>query len=96
MDLHARIAERTPSEQARRDIERVTAIWRDTRRTFGAGGPFLFGTFTIADAMYAPVATRFRTYGIDLMHFGDNGTAADYSEMLLSMPEMKEWGEGAV
>ena len=95
MDLHARIPDRAPSEQARKDIARVTEIWRDTRRNFGASGPFLFGAFTIADAMYAPVATRFRTYGIDLAHFGDDGTAAAYAETLLSMPEMKEWGEGA-
>jgi glutathione S-transferase len=70
----------------------VTGIWRDTRRNFGASGPFLFGAFTIADAMYAPVATRFRTYGIDLQQFGDDGRAAAYAETLLSMPEMKEWG----
>ncbi|HWJ19055.1 MAG TPA: hypothetical protein VNR65_10050, partial [Geobacterales bacterium] len=56
---------------------------------------FLFGAFTIADAMYAPVATRFRTYGIDLGQFGDDGTAADYAETLLAMPEIQEWGEGA-
>jgi len=45
--------------------------------------------------MYAPVATRFRTYGIDLAPFGDDGTAADYAETLLAMPEMQEWGQGA-
>ncbi len=95
MDFHARIADCTPSEQARRDIARVTEIWRETRRSFGASGPFLFGAFTIADAMYAPVATRFQTYGIDLADFGDDGTAAAYAETLLSMPEMREWGEGA-
>ncbi len=96
MDFHARIAGLAPSEQARKDIGRMIEIWRDTRRNFGAGGPFLFGAFTIADAMYAPVATRFRTYGIELARFGDDGTAAAYAETLLSMPEMKEWGESAV
>lgn len=96
MDFHARIANCAPSELARKDIARVTEIRRDTRRNFGSGGPFLFGAFTIADAMYAPVATRFRTYGIDLAHFDDDGTAAAYAETLLFMPEMKEWGEGAV
>ena len=95
MDFHARITDCTPSEHARRDIARVTDIWRETRRSFGASGPFLFGVFTIADAMYAPVATRFQTYGIDLADFGDDGTAAAYAETLLSMPEMREWGEGA-
>ncbi len=95
MDFHARIEGRTPSDQAQTDISRITAIWRECRHSFGAGGPFLFGAFSIADAMYAPVATRFRTYGIDLARFGDDGAAADYGEMLLAMPEMQEWGQGA-
>ncbi len=95
MEFHARIEGREPSEKAARDIARVVEIWRGVRAEFGAGGPFLFGAFTIADAMYAPVATRFRTYGIDLKGFGDDGTAAAYAETLLAMPEMTEWGQGA-
>ena len=95
MDFHARIEGSAPSEQARKDIARIAAIWRMARASFGAGGPFLFGAFTVADAMYAPVATRFRTYGIDLAQFGDDGTAAAYAQTLLVMPEMREWGEGA-
>jgi glutathione S-transferase len=95
MDFHARIGGVEPSEQAKTDIARIAAVWRETRATFGAGGPFLFGAFTVADAMYAPVATRFRTYGIDLAGFGDDGTAAAYAQALLAMPEMQEWGEGA-
>jgi glutathione S-transferase len=95
MDFHARICSVTPSEQAQRDIARIVSIWRETRRAFGAGGPFLFGAFTIADAMYAPVATRFRTYGVGPAAYDDDGTAAAYAEALLAMPEMQEWGEGA-
>lgn len=95
MDFHARIEGRIPSEQARDDIQRVVQIWREMRRNYGAGGPFLFGGFTIADAMYAPVATRFRTYGVDLAGFGDDGAAAAYAQTVLDMPEMKEWGAGA-
>ncbi len=94
MDFHARISGAVPSGQAKADIGRVTQIWRETRRDYG-GGPFLFGAFTIADAMYAPVATRFRTYGIDLTHYGDDGTAAAYAQAILAMPEMQEWGSGA-
>ena len=45
--------------------------------------------------MYAPVATRFRTYGVDLAAFGDDGTAASYAETILALPEMAEWTEGA-
>ncbi len=95
MDFHARIGGRVPAEQAKADIARVVQIWREMRRSFGAGGPFLFGGFTIADAMYAPVATRFRTYGIELAAFGDAGTAADYAQAILAMPQMEEWGAGA-
>jgi glutathione S-transferase len=71
------------------------AIWRETRATHGAGGSFLFGGFTNADAMYAPVATRFRTYRVDLAAFGDDGTAASYAETNLALPEVAEWTEGA-
>ncbi len=46
--------------------------------------------------MFAPVATRFRTYGVDLARFGDDGTAQAYAEALLSMPEMAEWTAGAI
>ncbi|MGO9473018.1 MAG: glutathione S-transferase, partial [Rhodomicrobium sp.] len=95
MDFHARIEGRVPSGEARADIGRVAQIWRETRDRFGAGGPFLFGAFSIADAMYAPVATRFQTYGIGLAAFGDDGTAAAYREAVLAMPEMQEWGAGA-
>ena len=95
MDFHARIAGPVPSEQARADIARVAQIWRETRASFGAGGPFLFGAFSIADAMYAPVATRFQTYGIDLSAHGDDGTAAAYQQTVLAMPGMQEWGAGA-
>jgi len=95
MDFHARIASREPSTETAADIRRVTQIWRETRRQFGSGGPFLFGPFTIADAMYAPVATRFQTYGIDLAVYGDDGTAASYAQAMLAYPWMQEWGEGA-
>ena len=58
-------------------------------------GPSCSAPFTCADAMYAPVATRFRTYGVDLAAFGDNGNAASYAETVLALPEMAEWAEGA-
>ena len=73
------------------DIKRIAAIWRETRARFGKGGPFLFGAFTNADAMYAPVVTRFRTYGVDLSHFGDDGTGAAYMDAIFALPAMAEW-----
>jgi glutathione S-transferase len=95
MDFHARISGRVPSAQTRADIERVVSIWQGMRHKYGAAGPFLFGAFTIADAMYAPVATRFTTYCLDLAAYGDDGSAANYAQTILAMPAMAEWGEGA-
>jgi glutathione S-transferase len=95
MDLLGRLPAPLIGAQLEADIGRVVAIWKDTRERFGKSGPFLFGAFTDADAMYAPVATRFRTYGVDLSRYGDDGTAAEYGETLLALPAMAEWTEGA-
>jgi glutathione S-transferase len=84
-----------PSEAARDDMQRIVNIWRDCRARFGDGGEFLFGAFSGADAMFAPVASRFKTYGIDLAQFGDDGTAARYRDHVLAMPELQEWAEEA-
>ena len=65
------------------------------RARFGAGGPHLFGAFTNADAMFAPVATRFRTYAVDLAAFGDDGTASAYADAILAMPAIAAWTDGA-
>ena len=73
MDLLSRLPSPPISAALEADIKRIAALWRETRARFGKGGPFLFGAFTNADAMYAPVATRFRTYGVDLSRFGDDG-----------------------
>jgi glutathione S-transferase len=95
MDLLARLPTPPIGEELARDIRRVVAIWRETRTGYGAAGPFLFGAFTNADAMFAPVATRFRTYGVDLRAFGDDGHAAAYADTILALPEMAEWTAGA-
>lgn len=82
-------------EDVEADVRRIIALWRECRHDFGSGGPFLFGGFTATDAMYAPVASRFRTYLPDLGKFGDDGTAAAYVEAIFTMPEMAEWMAGA-
>ncbi len=74
----------TPELEA--DIARISAIWRDCRARFSARGPFLFGAFSIADAMYAPVAFRFATYGVAL-----GPVEAAYGEALRQLPAMREW-----
>jgi len=56
-----------------------------------SGGPFLCGDWSIADAFYTPVATRFRTYGVKLADFGDDGTVAAYCQRLLETPEFRAW-----
>ena len=66
------------------DIERVTAIWRECLTTYG--GPYLFGSITMADAMYAPVVTRFRTYDVGL-----DAQCEAYADRVLALPEMREW-----
>jgi glutathione S-transferase len=74
---------------AQADIERITTIWRECLAQYG--GPYLFGeTATLADAMYAPVATRFATYDVKL-----DRASADYCESVLAMPDMLEWSEAA-
>lgn len=74
---------------ARPDIERIKAIWSECLDTYG--GPFLFGAPTLADAMYAPVCTRFRTYAVELA-----GAHAAYCETIFDWPLLREWTEGAL
>lgn len=74
--------------RAQADIDRITEIWRDCLNRYG--GPYLFGERCAADAMYAPVATRFRTYDVKL-----DRLCAGYRDRLLAMPEMIEWSEAA-
>jgi glutathione S-transferase len=77
-------AGRTPAVDG--DIARITALWNDARTRFGQDGPFLFGGFTIADAMYAPVVTRFDTYGVDL-----DPISRAYADAVLALPAVREW-----
>ncbi len=72
------------------EINRITAIWRDCRNQYGEDGPFLFGDPGIADAMFAPVASRFHTYAIDL-----DETAASYVKAIHGLPAMKRWAQAA-
>lgn len=73
------------------DIDRIVALWLDCRTHYGEKGDFLFGEFSAADAFYAPVATRFVTYGVAL----PPGAAA-YRDALLALPAMREWTAAGV
>jgi glutathione S-transferase len=69
---------------ARADIERIVTIWRDCLKTYG--GPYLFGPLSLADAMYAPVCTRFLTYDVKL-----DDLCADYCRSIMVWPAMEQW-----
>jgi glutathione S-transferase len=74
---------------ARTDIDRIATIWNECLKNYG--GPFLFGaTPNMADAMYAPVCTRFLTYDVKL-----DPRSAEYCQSIMVLPHMKEWIEGA-
>jgi glutathione S-transferase len=73
------------------DIARIQAIWREARQRFGAGGPYLFGTWSAADAMYAPIATRFVTYGVAL-----DPPAQAYVDAVHAWPAFEDWRAAAL
>lgn len=75
---------RTPAVEA--EIDRITAIWRQCHQKFATGGNMLFGNFTIADAMFAPVVMRFITYDVKL-----DSEATAYVEAILALPAVQEW-----
>jgi|SRR5579883_3196731 glutathione S-transferase len=74
------------ADAATRDVARVRTIWREARRRFGEGGPFLFGGFGIADAMYAPVVLRFASYDVAV---GEGERA--YMDAILALAPLREW-----
>ncbi|MGI4850148.1 MAG: glutathione S-transferase family protein [Janthinobacterium lividum] len=85
MNLKARYKEFRIWARAQADIERIVVIWRDCLATYG--GPYLFGARPcMADAMYAPVVTRFQTYGVKL-----DQACAGYCATILALPAMQEW-----
>lgn len=92
MPMHVR--DRFPgkgrAEGVQADIDRVSAIWRECRAKYGQGGPFLFGEFSIADAFFAPVVTRFTTYVVEL-----DDVCKAYVAAIWALPEMQTWLEGA-
>ncbi|CAA6603152.1 Glutathione S-transferase [Rhodospirillaceae bacterium LM-1] len=90
MDIMGRPANHEGVDIAKDDIQRIQSLWEECRSRFGKGGPFLFGKFSIADAMYAPVVTRFTTYGVKT-----SPTVQTYMDAVWSLPAMQEWQDGA-
>jgi glutathione S-transferase len=90
MNLKARFSNFKIWSRAQSDIDRITTIWRDCLQQYG--GPYLFGAHrSMADAMFAPVVTRFLTYGVVL-----DDTCRAYCETIMAMPEMQEWVAAAL
>jgi glutathione S-transferase len=77
------------SEATQKDVRKITERWNQLLKR--SGGPFLLGEWSIVDAFYTPVATRFRTYGVHLSDYGDTGAAGAYCERLLETPEFLAW-----
>ena len=90
MNLRRPVSAVPVSKGALSDIDRIFEIWRGCREEYGGGGQFLFGDFSIADAFYAPVATRFRTYGLEL-----DEIVGSYVEVIHGLPAFGEWQQGA-
>jgi glutathione S-transferase len=79
------------SPAALNDVARIEAVWRDCRKAHGKGGPFLFGKFSIADAMFAPVVTRFDTFDIKV-----STDTQHYMNAVLATPAFHEWKAAAL
>jgi glutathione S-transferase len=91
MNLGKKFAARDRGPQVAQDVARVAEIWTTARERFGEGGPFLFGAFTAADAMYAPVVTRFDSYSLPA-----DPVCQAYMEAVMATPAFQEWRRAAL
>jgi glutathione S-transferase len=90
MNMWRPVKRRELDDEASANVRRIEAIWTDCRARFGAGGPFLFGAFGAADAMYAPVVARFNTYDVPV-----GAVARAYMDAVMALPAWREWTEAA-
>ncbi len=90
MNVRRQTAWRDRGASVNADIKRIKEIWTDCRNRYGSQGPFLMGGFTAVDAMYAPVVTRFQTYGVACEE-----PVAGYMKTILALPAMQEWYQAA-
>ncbi len=79
------------NDDALSNVRRIETMWTECRMRYGAGGPFLFGRFSVADAMYAPVVSRFHTYDVDV-----RAPVRSYMDAVMSLPAWKEWTGAAL
>jgi glutathione S-transferase len=88
MNMRRPVKARAPDAAAAADVARIDMLWRDCLQK--SGGPFLFGAFGAADAMYAPVVSRFHTYAVEV-----SAAARDYMRSVMTLPAWSEWREAA-
>ncbi len=88
MRLRSTFAPQPLRKQTKADVDRVQSIWRECRQRFGekGDGPFLFGAFSVADAMFAPVVSRFRSYSVPM-----DSVCTTYANAVWSLPSLQEW-----
>ena len=91
MNMWRPVLPRQLDADVKADVARIDAIWTDSRARFGAGGPFLYGAFGAADAMYAPVVSRFHTYAVEV-----SVAARDYMRAVMALPAWNEWRHAAL
>jgi glutathione S-transferase len=90
MNVWRPVKARALDDDAKANMTRIDAIWSECRTRFGAGGPFLYGAFGAADAMYAPVIWRFHTYAVEV-----GAVARAYMAAVMALPAWSEWREAA-
>jgi glutathione S-transferase len=91
MNMRRPVEKLEPSAETAANVARIDAMWSDCRARFGDGGPFLFGLFSAADAMYAPVVSRFHTYGVDV-----STASTAYMQAMMALPAWQEWYAAAL
>jgi glutathione S-transferase len=91
MNLHRPVGAKALSANARADIARIQESWAECRERYGKLGPYLFGAFSGADAMYAPVVHRFRTYAIEV-----SPEIRNYMATMMALPAFQEWTRGGL
>jgi len=90
MNIRRPVKPRSLDAAVAADVARIDALWSECRSRYGSAGPFLYGTFGAADAMYAPVVWRFHTYAVEV-----SASARDYMRAVLALPASLQWREAA-
>jgi glutathione S-transferase len=91
MNMWRPVKKREPTPEAAANIGRIAEMWSHCLATFAGGGPFLFGGFTAADAMFAPVVSRFATYAVEV-----SAPARAYMDAIMALPAWSEWRAAAL